>query len=310
MRFNPFSSIASFSTALRASTSRVRLPARPSTRLFLPALPPAFVRGNHDVSLSSLKPSPGSTKNRRRVGRGVGSKMGGHTTGRGHKGQKSRSTIPYIGFEGGQTPLYQRIPKRGFSNPFRKTYASLSIAKIQKWIHQGRIDPTQPITIRTVIKSNVVHGIGTHAGVKLLGTVDESLPLPSLNISMSKFTMAAGRAIIKAGGTCTAVYHNRLSLMQELRPHKFIGREITPAKPVRRKDIEYYTDATKFGYLANERDKLFLDRGFDPHMKRSKVAGRPYKDTRGLTPEEAAAKDAELAKEKMANIMNIQMMRP
>lgn len=118
-----------------------------------------------------------------------------------------------------------------------RSFVGLRISTLQKWISQGRIDPTQPITIRTVVKSNAVHGLGTHAGVKLLSQINNKLPLPALDLHLSKFSTLAGEAILRAGGKCTAVYHNRLSMMQELRPHKFIGREITPARPVRRADI-------------------------------------------------------------------------
>lgn len=74
--------------------------------------------------------------------------------------------------------------------------------------------------------------------------------------------------------------------------------------------LVYYTDPAKFGYLAGQKEQLFRDRGFNPELKRSKIAGQPYKDTRGLSEEEAAIKDAAMAKQKMDKVLEIQMMRP
>ena len=117
--------LASVSTALRpralrqiiASTPRLsaRIPS-PSIRINHSALAVQTRYSSH-VALENLAPPAGTSKNKRRVGRGVGSKRGGHTSGRGHKGAKARGTgNPYEGFEGGQTPLYRRVPKLGFVN--------------------------------------------------------------------------------------------------------------------------------------------------------------------------------------------------
>jgi len=120
-----FNSLGSLSNALRASSSRLIPSLRPkiaSTPRSLPSFRPSPLsiptRASSHAVLEHLGPIPGSSKNKQRVGRGVGSKRGGHTSGRGHKGAKARGTgNPYLGFEGGQTPLYRRIPKRGFINP-------------------------------------------------------------------------------------------------------------------------------------------------------------------------------------------------
>ena len=89
------------------------------------------------------------------------------------------------------------------------------------------------------------------SGVKLLGTIDDELPLPPLKLRLSRFSESASKAIVDAGGECVAVYHNRLSLRQEIWPEKFKER-VREARPVRRTDIEYYSDPKKYGYLALE----------------------------------------------------------
>ena len=92
------------------------------------------------MRLNNIKAAEGARQARRRVGRGVGSGMG-KTSGRGHKGQKSRSGgFHKVGFEGGQMPLYQRMPKRGFVKPNRKQYAVVNLGLIQKFIDAGKID--------------------------------------------------------------------------------------------------------------------------------------------------------------------------
>jgi large subunit ribosomal protein L15 len=114
--------------------------------------------------LNELSDNPGATKPRKRVGRGPGSgtgKMGG----RGIKGQKSRSGVAIKGFEGGQMPLYQRLPKRGFNKPNRKAYAVINLGLIQKFVDAGKIDASVAIT-HEVLTSKLdieVHGASKSA---------------------------------------------------------------------------------------------------------------------------------------------------
>ena len=91
------------------------------------------------MKLNELKPAPGSTKQRKRVGRGVGSGKG-KTGGRGVKGQKSRSGVALNGFEGGQMPIYMRLPKRGFTSRNRKDYTEVNIGRVAKAIEAGKLD--------------------------------------------------------------------------------------------------------------------------------------------------------------------------
>lgn len=172
-----------------------------------------------------------------RRGRGQGSTKGG-TAGRGHKGQLARSGNgkPGPGFEGGQTPITRLFPKRGFVNQMKREYAPLSIATLQRFIQSGRIDPSQPITIGTVVHSNAVHGLSKKQGIKLLGTPNPDLPLPALELELSRFSKSSAQAVIDAGGKVTAVYRNALALRQEVFPHKF-DSPIKIAEPIRRTDI-------------------------------------------------------------------------
>lgn len=101
----------------------------------------AFSADVGPLALNVLQPNPGATKQRKRVGRGDGSGRGG-TSGRGHKGAKQRSgkSIPYAGFEGGQTPLYRRLPKRGFSNRrFERRFAELNLDTLAQFVRSGRL---------------------------------------------------------------------------------------------------------------------------------------------------------------------------
>ena len=97
------------------------------------------------MKLNELRDNPGATKRRKRIGRGPGSGTG-KTGGRGIKGQKSRSGVAIKGYEGGQMPLYQRLPKRGFNKPNRKAFAVVNLGLIQKFIDDKKIDGKKEIT--------------------------------------------------------------------------------------------------------------------------------------------------------------------
>ncbi|KAJ1076301.1 hypothetical protein K5549_020903, partial [Capra hircus] len=106
------------------------------------------------VSLANLRPNPGSRKpERRRRGQRRGRKCG-----RGHKGERQRGTRPRLGFEGGQTPFYLRIPKYGFNegHSFRRQYQPLSLNRLQYLIDLGRVDPTQPIDLTQLVNGRGV----------------------------------------------------------------------------------------------------------------------------------------------------------
>ncbi|MEM9912809.1 MAG: 50S ribosomal protein L15, partial [Pseudomonadota bacterium] len=104
------------------------------------------------MKLHELHDNPGATKRKKRVGRGPGSGMG-KTAGRGIKGQKSRSGVAIAGYEGGQMPLYQRLPKRGFNKPNRKKFAVINLGLIQKFVDAKKLDKSAPITEDALVSS-------------------------------------------------------------------------------------------------------------------------------------------------------------
>ena len=107
------------------------------------------------MKLNELRDNPGAAPKRKRIARGPGSGKG-KTAGRGIKGQKSRSGVAINGYEGGQMPLYQRLPKRGFNKPNRKAYAVVNLGLIQKFIDAGKIDAGQAITEDALVASGLV----------------------------------------------------------------------------------------------------------------------------------------------------------
>ena len=147
------------------------------------------------LSLNNLKPAAGSTHKKKRVGRGPGSGLG-KTAGRGNKGQKSRSGYSSRpGFEGGQMPLQRRLPKRGFTNIFKKQWIEIGLAKIEANFNAGDEVTPEILHERGLIKK-------AKHDLVILGSGDIS---KALNISAHRFTKAAKEKIEKAGGTAKAI---------------------------------------------------------------------------------------------------------
>jgi len=170
------------------------------------------------LSLSNLTPAPGSRQKKKRIGRGQGSGLGGSST-RGQRGQKARGPMGKRNFEGGQTPLFRRIPKRGFSNKqYKEELETLNIDKLVEWINSGRIDPNKLIDMKTIFDSNLLPRI--KHGVKLLSTGAHKLTLP-INIEVTYSSEKARLAVERAGGTIKYVYYNGRGLRAHLRPEKF-----------------------------------------------------------------------------------------
>ncbi|WP_299298580.1 50S ribosomal protein L15 [uncultured Tateyamaria sp.] len=147
------------------------------------------------MKLNELRDNPGATKPRKRVGRGPGSgtgKMGG----RGIKGQKSRSGVAINGYEGGQMPLYQRLPKRGFNKPNRKSYAVVNLGLIQKFIDLGKLDAKAAITEDALIASGLVRRKLDGVRVLAKGEITSKVDLQVTGASKS-----AVEAVEKAGGS-------------------------------------------------------------------------------------------------------------
>jgi len=147
------------------------------------------------MELNTLTDNKGSTRNRRRVGRGVGSGIG-KTSGSGHKGQKARSGVAIKGFEGGQMPIHRRLPKRGFVNIFRKNYIEVNIGEIQKAIDDGKIDPSNPVDVNALRSAGLVGKLKD--GVRLLGNGNISSKIEVHVIGASKPAISA---VEKKGGS-------------------------------------------------------------------------------------------------------------
>jgi large subunit ribosomal protein L15 len=149
------------------------------------------------MNLNELRDNPGARPKSKRLGRGIGSGKG-KTSGKGVKGQKARAGVALNGFEGGQLPIYRRLPKRGFFNPFRKVYAPVNLGALDAALASGRIDAAQPITEATLIAAGLAHG--KLDGVRLLGNGSLS---KAVTITVSGASAAARAAVEQAGGTIT-----------------------------------------------------------------------------------------------------------
>jgi len=151
------------------------------------------------MNLNELRDNPGSRLKFKRLGRGIGSGKG-KTSGKGVKGQKAREGVSLNGFEGGQLPIYRRLPKRGFRNIFRKEYAPINLSGLTKAIEAGKIDPAQPITEDVLRVAGLIRTGGKVVGVRLLATGEVT---HALTITVSGASDTAVAAIEAAGGTVT-----------------------------------------------------------------------------------------------------------
>jgi large subunit ribosomal protein L15 len=157
------------------------------------------------MKLNDLRDNPGARLKFKRRGRGIGSGKG-KTSGKGVKGQKAREGVSLNGFEGGQLPIYRRLPKRGFVNPTRREYAPINLGTLAKAIEAGRIDAGQPITEAVLAAAGLVRSIAKQAaktsasrvlGVRLLATGEIGR---AVTIEVSGASAAAVAAVEAAGG--------------------------------------------------------------------------------------------------------------
>ncbi|MCK5621253.1 MAG: 50S ribosomal protein L15 [Alphaproteobacteria bacterium] len=147
------------------------------------------------MKLNELSDNPGARKSRTRVGRGIGSGKG-KTGGRGVKGQKSRSGVSIKGFEGGQMPIYRRMPKRGFTNLFRKEFAVVNLGRLQQAIDDKRLDAKKTIDTAALMAAGLV-GRRVGDGVRLLANGELKT---KITIDLAGASKAAVEAVEKAGG--------------------------------------------------------------------------------------------------------------
>jgi large subunit ribosomal protein L15 len=151
------------------------------------------------TKLNELKPNPGSTFNRKHVGRGMGSGKG-KQAGKGTKGQKSRTGVSIAGFEGGQMPLYRRMPKRGFTNIHALQFSEINLGQIQAGIDAKKLDAKKPINAETLVAAGLVRR--ALDGVRLLGNGELTT---KIDFSGAGATKTAKDVIEKLGGTVTII---------------------------------------------------------------------------------------------------------
>ena len=149
------------------------------------------------MDLSNLKPAEGATKSKQRLGRGEGSGRGAHSSTRGTKGQSSRSGSKNrpMWFEGGQMPLFRRVPKHGFNNPLRTEYSIVNVGRLQLLVEEGTIDSDEPVTPELLEELGEVRDADR---VKVLG---DGLLSTELEISAHDYSSTARTKIEEVGGS-------------------------------------------------------------------------------------------------------------
>jgi large subunit ribosomal protein L15 len=147
------------------------------------------------MKLNEVRDNPGSSRARVRVGRGIGSGKG-KQAGRGGKGQTARSGVRIKGFEGGQMPLHRRLPKRGFSPPFRTVYNEVSLDRVQRAIDAGKLSVDQPVTLERLLEAGVI--TRARDGVKILGSGELKA---KVDFEVTAASKSAAAAIAKVGGS-------------------------------------------------------------------------------------------------------------
>jgi large subunit ribosomal protein L15 len=151
------------------------------------------------MKLNELRDNPGARPKFKRLGRGIGSGKG-KTSGKGVKGQKAREGVALNGFEGGQLPIYRRLPKRGFHNLFRTAFAPVNLGSLEKAIEAGRLVADEPVTEDSLRAAGLVRGGKLALGVRLLAKGEITR---KLNITVTGASAAAIAAIEAAGGSVT-----------------------------------------------------------------------------------------------------------
>ena len=156
------------------------------------------------MKLTQIKDNVGSPKNRKRIGRGIGSGTG-KTSGKGHKGQKARSGVSIKGFEGGQMPIHRRLPKRGFTNINRINYTELNLGRLQKLIDSNKIDPKKIINYKTLLDLGLVKSNKTRIKLLAKGEIKNKI-----DIEVSAFSNSAKEIIEKAGGSIIVLDNKKI----------------------------------------------------------------------------------------------------
>jgi len=147
------------------------------------------------MNLNNIKDNVGSNKNRKRIGRGIGSGTG-KTSGKGHKGQKARSGVSIKGFEGGQMPIHRRLPKRGFNNINKVSFVEINVNRLDKLIDEKIIDPNKTINNKVLMDIGLINS--EKSRVKLLANGELK---NKINIEISAISSSAKDKVEKVGGS-------------------------------------------------------------------------------------------------------------
>jgi large subunit ribosomal protein L15 len=163
------------------------------------------------MKLNEIRDNSGATQARKRVGRGIGSGLG-KTSGRGGKGQTARSGVSLNGFEGGQTPIYRRLPKRGFNNVFAREFNEVNLDILQAAIDAKRVGTDQPITVARLVESGILRR--PFDGMRLLGGGKDKFNA-KITIEVAGATKSAVAAVEKAGGKVVVLQAIRDSVLKD-----------------------------------------------------------------------------------------------
>ncbi len=156
------------------------------------------------MNLCEIKDNKNATRNRKRLGRGIGSGTG-KTSGRGHKGQKARSGVSIKGFEGGQMPIHRRLPKRGFTNINRIPFIVLNFSRIENLINEKKIDPKKIINSQTLLDLGIVKSLKSRIKLLAKGEIKTKI-----SIEVSAASTSAKDNVEKVGGS--------ISIIENLKP--------------------------------------------------------------------------------------------
>lgn len=226
--------------------------------------------------LGRLGPVAESQKVATRVGRGPQSGHG-KTSGRGHKGRKARGTV-HPWFEGGQTPFFKLFPKRGFNNNNAREYVKVSLGRIQELHDKGMLKLLDGVLDMRAMRVLGVFSGRVKDGVKVMGfgTLDKEYTVP-VPVEASQATPRAIEAIEKAGGSFTAKYFARIPYRAHLSPGWFklrYGSLPNEALPTRKKDIQYYGNAERRGYLVGGEYMAEIEAKREEKRGRGNASGR------------------------------------
>lgn len=222
--------------------------------------------------LNNIRDNDGARKPEVRVGRGRGSGCG-KTSGRGQKGQKARNSIR-LGFEGGQTPLQKRVPKRNYYDPFARHLHPVSLGRIQRLIDLGRLDVTKTITIADLVRSGLMKKVKD--GVRLVRGGQFS---SDVHLQVTETCPEAALDVLRAGGKVTLAWYNTLGLRALIKPHKWHERGVRlprwarPPPKFEHRYPERSEDGLPIRPLESEEDVRMLEEGWKRiiHKRASKL---------------------------------------